>query len=437
MKSLTLFQKNKNNKIQEWKIWVIENGASGFPEVHILHGLIDGKKQTTFDVISSGVNEGKANATTALEQAYLVMERKITKQKEQGYSEEQSNIEQSFSIDWTKPLPKELCFFKPKNSIEDKKLKELEKAKRSRLSVKRDGLCHILYVSDFGIDLLSRRMDVVSDRFPHLISELKSLPPKTILLGEIIYEKNGRDDFKTCCSICRSDAEVAKQKQDSLGKVKYYVFDLAFYKGVNLLTTTTFGERRDLLINLLKQMNLKYTIISEIINKPFEDAMEEVKQRGLEGLVIWDSNGIMEEKRAFTLNGKSDRPNVLWKSKPKFELDAIARFDPDNEIGEWGNGKNKNKMKSVFIYQINDDGKEIFICKCGGGFTDEDREKYSNSKIFPLVFQIEFDSIISKTGSLRFPVFIRERKDKNINECVLDDRIIAAKSIEELDDEIE
>jgi ATP-dependent DNA ligase len=250
LKTITLYQRTKTGKTQEWSIWVVEQGESGYPEVHIRHGLTDGKKQTTYDVIKSGVNVGKANETTALQQAYLEMERKATKQREEGYkdSQEQAADDSLRTIDWSKPLPKELCFFKPKNSIDDSKLKKLDTAGHAVYSVKRDGLCHIAYVSDFGADMVSRRMDVVSDRFPHLTSTVKSLPAQTILLGEVIYEKDGRDDFNTCCSICRSDADEAQRKQDKLGKVKYYVFDVAFYKGECLLTTKTFAQRRELLL---------------------------------------------------------------------------------------------------------------------------------------------------------------------------------------------
>jgi ATP-dependent DNA ligase len=429
-----LYQKSKLGKTQIWSIWVEEKGKSGFPEVWIEHGQLGGKLQTTFDVVKSGVNLERANATNALAQAYLEMQRKTTKQLEQGYLENVEGINKDTSIDFSNPLPKSLCFFKPKTSCDDKKLAILEKNNQAIFSVKRDGLMHIIVSSDLGPRIYSRRMDDASGKFPHLISALAGLPKKTILLGEIIYDINGRDDFRTCCSICRSDDALAVQKQ-AQKKVSYYVFDIAFLNGVNLLTTMPFIERRKVLLGLLKGIKSEYVFPSEIIYKTHAEAMAEVKARKLEGLVIYDANGVMAENECYSLNGKAARPNVLWKSKPVFEGDFICRLDPDHGIGEWGTGKNKGKMKSVFLYQIDESGKESFICKCGGGFIDSDRDKFTNLSLYPRVFQIEFSDIMTGTGALRFPVFIRDREDKGIEECLLDPRIKAAREAEAEEEE--
>lgn len=172
-------------------------------------------------------------------------------------------------------------------------------------------------------------------------------------------------------------------------------------------------------------------MLSEIINKSHKEAMIEIKNRGLEGLVCWNGNELIEERKAYSFNGKAERPSICWKSKPKYELDGIVRFDPNNDIGELGSGKNKGLMKSVFLYQLDENEKEIYICKVGGGFNDVDRKKYSDKSLYPIVFQVEFDSVISGTGALRFPIFIRERPDKSIKECRLDSRIKKAREMTE------
>lgn len=407
--------------------------------MHTEYGLLDGKKQTTFDVIKSGTNKGKSNETTPLEQAMLVMQRKIIKQREEGYNDciEQAADNTTKTIDWSKTLPKELCFFKPKTSCAENKLSDLEAKDQVILSIKRDGLCHIVRQTERGPEIYSRRMDLCSEKFPHLMDVFKGLPEKTILLGEVIFDKDGKDDFKTCCSICRSDAALAIEKQDRIGKVKYYVFDIAFKDGKSLLTTTIFEKRREIMLGVVSRLNSKYVLPSEVISKKSKDALKEVIQRGLEGLVINTKSGIMKENEAFSFNGKSERPNCIFKLKPKYEMDVIARFDPDNGIGEWGSGKNKGKMKSVFLYQLDNSGKEHFISKCGSGFDDISREKWTSTDLYPAVFEVEFDSIISGTGALRFPVFVRHRPDKNIDECILDARIKEALGEENLDEDIE
>jgi len=436
VKRTILYQKTRTGKIQQWSIWVepADQTESGHPEVFTEYGQTDGKKQTTNDVIAEGVNVGKSNETTPFQQAILTMERKITKQKEKGYSDNIEDVkDKTANIDFSQPLSKELCFYKPKNSIDDKKIKVLEANNAAIYTVKRDGMMNIIrHSNDFGPEIYSRRMDLATDKYPHLVAEIKDLPKGTIILGEIILDKNGQDDFNGVSSICRSDPDKAIERQEELGKVSYYAFDLAYTDHQCLLTTTPYKERLAKLQSLLA--NKKYLMAPEVLNIPHSEALNNVKQRELEGLVVWDANGIMENDQAFTSNGKAYRPNVLWKSKPKHEDDLIVRFDPENGIGEYGKGKNNNKLKSVFCYQLDDDGNEVFLAKCGGGLSDEQREFYTNKATYPRVWRIEYDSIQAKTGSLRFPVFAGDRTltgDKQTTECLMSDVIKHARKANE------
>lgn len=428
MTKTTLFQTTRLGKIQQWSIWVEEKGKSGHPEVWIEHGQVDGKKQLAPDIISEGVNVGKANETTPLQQAELTMERKITKQREKGYTDdiEDNKTVSSLSL----PFPKELCFYKPKNSIDDKKIAKLEASKSAIFTVKRDGMMHIVCHTNDTTDIYSRRMDIVSDKYPHLTEAFSKLPYDVILLGEMILTaKFGKDDFNTVSRICRSDADKAIERQEEMGKLQYYIFDIAQAEGQELLTTRPYYERLNIINHLVRDIGSEYVLAPEIINKPHRDALEEVKRRKLEGLVVWDANGIMKSNEAYTMNGKAYRPNVLWKSKPKYEDDFIVRFDPDNEIGEYGSGKNNGKVKSVFVYQLDEDGNEIFLTKCGGGLSDEQRDFYTTAE-YPRVWKIEYDSIQPKSGSLRFPVFNADRTligDKDIHECIMSDTIRQAR----------
>lgn len=435
----TLYQKTKTDKIQQWTIWVEEKGQSGFPEVWIEHGQTDGKKQTTFDIIKSGVNIGKANETTPIQQAYLEMERKITKRVENGYLEDINKTSEKRTIDFNNILPKELCFYKPNNSIEKEDLLDLDKNKKAIYAVKRDGQMHVVRVSKkYGVEIYTRKMDLATEKYPHLHDALKTLPNGTILLGEIILDKNGKDDFNSISSICRSDPEEALVKQEELGKVSYYIFDLAFLNEKNLLASTGYGERLQKLKDLLKNIQSPYIQIVETINKNHKDALKETTKRELEGLVVWDADGIIKEDRYFTFNGKASRPKVVWKLKPKYEDDFIVRWDPDNKIGEYGTGKNHSKLRSVALYQLDDEGNEIYLGNCGGGLTDDQKTFYTNKNLYPRVWRIEYDSIQNKTGSLRFPVFNADRtlsNDKNINECVMSDAIKLARSLENEDEE--
>ena len=451
MNKTTLYQRTRTGKVQQWSIWVEEKGKSKHPEVWIEHGLVDGKKQLTNDIISKGVNEGKTNETTPLQQATLTMERRVTKQTEKGYRNNTEDLKKELSIDFTQPLPKELCFYKPKNSIDNKKIETLELEGRAVFTVKRDGMMHIIRKSDeFGVEIYSRRMDLVTDKYPHLVADLEKIQYNFILLGEIILDNNGKDNFNGVSQICRSDAEKAIERQEELGKVKYYIFDIAVIgeagKQETLLHTTTYIDRLNILegmiliflednSNILRCEILNYNddfcipINERRTNRTHESAIKEIKNRGLEGLVVWDSNGTMDPGASYTMNGKAYRPNVLWKSKPKYEDDFIVRFDPENNIGEYGKGKNNGKVKSVHLFQLDEDGQEVFLAKCGGGLSDKQRDFYTTAS-YPRVWRIEYDSIQPKTGSLRYPVFNIDRtlnKDKTLDECLMSDDIKKAR----------
>jgi hypothetical protein len=438
MKRTTLYQKTKiTSKIQQWDIWVVEKGKSGYPEVHTEYGHTEGKKQTTFDVVKEGVNEGKANATTPLQQAYLVLERKVTKQREQGYTDTLEGTEKSVEIDWTKPFPKELCFYKPQNSIEVEKLDALDKQGKSVYTVKRNGMCHIACQNDVGPTFYSRRMDVETYKYPHLMESLKNLPPQTVLLGELVLVVDGKDSLNAVSKICRCKPAEAILRQEAVGKVQYVVYDLAFLKGKNLLTTLPYKERRAQMLDVVKALKSKHIEASEVISKPHLKALEEAVDRKLEGLVVWDASGVIKDGRAFTFNGKPVRPSAVSKYKPKYRDDFIARWNPANSIGDYGKGKNKDRIGQAFLYQLLD-GKEVFISKCGGGLTDANRELYTNVDLFPRVWEVEYSSIQPGTGSLQHPEFKEDRTtlgDKDLDECEMSSEIKAAREAEIEEDE--
>lgn len=433
MKETILYKKSRVGKILIWTIWVEPQGDSGHPEIWIEFGQVDGKLQTTFDIISEGVNVGKANETTPLEQAGLMMERKITKQREEGYRDTIKEAQAVQTIDWDKRLPKNLCFYKPKNSIDAKKIAKLEKEKRLLMSVKYDGMCYIVRKSkELGVEIYSRRMELETDKFPHLISGFNKMPNGTILLGEMTYSgnKDHMKDFKVVTQICRSkEAEKAIRRQEEFGKVSYRIFDMAFANHKCLLTSEQYLRRYGKISDLVESIGSDYIKKVHMLYTSHTEALQYVRDNKLEGLVIYDANGIMKENEAFTWNGKSHRPGVLWKSKPKYEDDFIIRFCPKDGIGEFGKGKNNRKVKSVFMYQLDDNNQEVYLGKCGGGLSDKQRDFYTTAE-YPRVWCVEYDAIQPGSGSLRYPVFNSDRTiigDKTIDECMMSEEIKAAR----------
>jgi len=441
MSKTILYGKTRTGKTKVWSAWVVESGESGYTEIHYEWGMTDGKKQLTIDLVKKGVNEGKANATTPLEQALLTIERKAKKKQEEGYIENLDSVDdQEQSIDFGAPFPKNLCFYKPKNSIDKKKIQKLEKAKRLMKSVKEDGQMYVIRKSkSFGVEIYSRRMELETDKFPHLVPALKNLRNGTILLGEMTLPNydNHMKAFKYISKICRSEAEKSINYQKKFGKVVYKAYDVAFYGNKNYLTSVKYKDRfkqakistalcKSNYVDTVEMLDSKY--------KTHKEAMQYIMDNKIEGMVLWDPEGIMEDGAAYTFNGKAYRPNTLWKSKPKYEDDFIVRFDPDNGIGEYGKGKNSNKLKSVYCYQLDDDGNEVYLGLCGGGLSDKQRTYYTDEADYPRVWKIEYDALQLETGSLRYPVLYSDRTiigDKDIEECLMSDAIKQARQEKE------
>lgn len=425
----TLYKKTRTGKVQQWKIWVKNDKSQEFPEVWTEYGLVDGKKQTTFDVIESGVNVGKSNETTPLQQAHLTMERKIVKQKEEGYRDTLDDTQEDQDINMDEQFPKELCFYKPKNSIDSNKIKKLEKSGRLIITVKEDGFMYIIRkTKKFGVEIYSRRMELETNKFPHVAKEAEQLPDGIVLLGEMVLDNNEYHllSFKKASSICRSDPEKCLERQREFGKTSYKIFDVAFYNNKCMLTSKKYKERIKIAETLVNEIKSDFVGVVKQLDMAHNDAMKYVKENKREGLVLWDSDGIMEKGAAYTFNGKAYRPNVLWKSKPKFEDDFIVRWDVENGIGDYGSGKNKGKIKNVFLYQLDENGKEIYLGKCGGGLTDSNRDYYTDKGKFPRVWRIEYDGVQPGTGALRYPEFNADRTDvgdKDIGECIISDQI--------------
>ena len=119
-----------------------------------------------------------------------------------------------------------------------------------------------------------------------------------------------------------------------------------------------------------------------------EDLLQQTIERGYEGLVLKEARSLYEFKKS-----------AYWcKVKKTHTVDLQV-----TDVIE-GTGKYVGTMGALQCIQDNG-----YVVKVGTGFTDEDRQQFWNSK--PDMIEVKFQEK-TKAGSLRFPVFIRERADK-------------------------
>lgn len=198
-----LYERSTTGKITEWAIEVVSC------KFRTITGFVDGKKVTSAWTECSGKNEGKANATTAEEQALSEATATHRKRKEHGAFENIKDIDNE-------------TFFEPMlaKKLEDR----IHKLKFPVYSnVKLDGVRCIVKANGMwtreGKELIST---------PHIFEDLKPLfkkNPNLILDGELYCNKLA-NDFNKIISLVRKKKPTAEDFAESKTVIQYYVYDL-------------------------------------------------------------------------------------------------------------------------------------------------------------------------------------------------------------------
>jgi ATP-dependent DNA ligase len=299
-------------------------------------------------------------------------------------------------------------------------------------------------------------MDLVTDHYPHIVEKLGNLEVEdgTILVGEMVMlNENGSDNFKAVSKICRSKIDLAlayqgfsefpkKHKDETvIGKIGYYVFDVPFLNGVDLISTVNVRTRLARIREIFsvfgtlhlstglqandadakRESKARERMLREhhiaplkIFHLTPENDLEISKELGVEGWVVMDADAVYGDK-GYSFDGKARRPNGIWKRKSKYEDEFII-----SGVYE-GSGRNRGRFGGFLIQQIHPETGERIDCgKCGGGFTDEHREAFLDDGLIGQTIKVEFDSRQpEKDGvyALRFPVYA-SFCDKAPEECI-------------------
>jgi hypothetical protein len=390
--------------------------------------------------------KGKKNTKaymTAAENACFNMDRMIRKKMEEGYVEVGLDGRPLLGgaadeIDFDESLPKNLCFSKPRNTVSDSFIKKQEKAGNIIWTTKYNGMMVVAQLDSGGVpNLYSRRMDDLTEHFPHLTAALlkMSFPGKSILLFEAYMgEGKKKKDLLRCQSIMRSKAEKAVQKQEDDEWMTFYLIRLPVWKGQLLEHLNTCEKQCQLIENTFTERFMEYRdpaiedqflFTLENFDGTAEEADELAEKHGLEGWVGYLRDAVMGG-HSFSFHGKPDRPSCCFKRKAEYEDDFIAYFDPEKStkefpMGSWGSGKNMGKVGTFSLYQMDPKtGEVIYICEVGSGFTDKQRTDFLEAE-FPLVAVVKYTSRQytsegDDTNALEFPRFDQQHPDKTTDE---------------------
>jgi len=486
-RSLTTFVEMRREGKQNTQVWLAWSDGE---EVVSQWGILDGQMQETVDIPGAKGKEGTQAWVDPRQAAFDQLVRDIRTKAQKGYEivsvlrgnlkaileGELADVTRADNIFFDGPLPNNIAFSKPQNSIEPKKLMKLAARPTEGhggpplvWSVKKNGMCYIVSKDKHDkVWIQSRgKLIVENDKFPHLVEEFEAfLPPMSILLCELyVKEGKSKDDFRGMQQISNSLVPRALEMQKKLGLVHAYVFRVPFWKGANMEENSACTVWLEFLQNLIDgwenekgppQLGFADTEFIHgliITDDSYEDALKEMVEEGYEGYVVYDCWGSLGEKHLSFL-GQPDRPNVCWKVKQALEDDFIAVWDPDGDLahctskchvdltpvrtgktdvcpgcgkklttdGTWGTGKNKKRVGSMSLYQYDKNGGLIYICEFASGLTDEDKQEIADMGSCEMIAQIGYQdrSFISQgadSNALTHPKLLSWRDDKDPKEC--------------------
>ncbi len=275
--------------------------------------------------------------------------------------------------------------------------------------VKYDGFRALAGIAAGKVSLQSRNGLDLSERFPRIHRALKKLRvPDCVLDGEIV-------------ALDRKGASKFQELQQSGTRQRYIAFDLLWLQGEDV-RNRPLEERRELLESVLSNVETPI-VLSERISGRFQDALDEARARGEEGLLA--------KRRGSTYRGERGREWRKVKVHATQEL-AIVGYTPISS-GE--------RMIGALLLGVMDKGMLRYAGKVGTGFSDKVRRELlemleGERSATPIaahaprmrdavwvmpkhVAQLEFTEWTAE-GRVRHPAFQGLRPDKKPEECVVE-----------------
>ena len=154
--------------------------------------------------------------------------------------------------------------------------------------LKFDGIRLIGVKKDDKVSLLSRNENELTRRFPEIVEAIKTLPARECVIdGEVVaLDEEGRSSFQLL---------QAREMEGRKSPVYFYAFDLLQLDGKSLLSLPL-EARKNVLERLCSGVGdpIRY---SGAIGGDAKQLLDEVKRRGLEGIIGKQRNSVYEPGR--------------------------------------------------------------------------------------------------------------------------------------------
>jgi bifunctional non-homologous end joining protein LigD len=209
--------------------------------------------------------------------------------------------------------------------------------------LKFDGIRLIGVKRDKKVSLLSRNQNELAGRFPEVVEAIKTLPARECVIdGEVVaLDEEGRSSFQLL---------QAREMEGRKTPVYFYAFDLLQLDGKSL-ASLPLEARKNVLEKLCADARdpIRY---SGAIGGDAKRLLEEVKRRGLEGIIGKQRNSVYEPGR---------RSTAWIKLKCVNEQEFV--------IGGYTPPQGSRKYFGAILVGYYENKKLVFAGKVGTGFT--------------------------------------------------------------------
>lgn len=275
-----------------------------------------------------------------------------------------------------------------------------------------DGYRAIASVQNGKVDLYSRNHLSFNKDYVPIVKAVEKISHNVVLDGEVVVlDSKGNSNFQA----------LQNYRTSGKGKLTYAVFDLLNLNGQDLREMPLI-QRKELLQEVVKQLDDPAVIYSEHVLTNGEKLFEKARKKEWEGIIAKKADSVYEE----------DRRTMNWlKMKVLNEQEAII-------CGYTAPRGSRKKLGALVLGVLEDGGKLRYVGHCGGGLNGElidmlyDRLQPLRQKapVFKekiktnmpvtwvkptLVCQVKFSSW-TEGGHLRQPIFLGLREDKPASE---------------------
>jgi ATP-dependent DNA ligase len=375
-----------------------------------------GGKETIHERICTPKNEGKTNATTAIQQAIVEMEAKIKEKMEDGYTAEIPSNDESTRVDQPRDyealfseLPKTFAPCKPISKIPSKIDLRTYFGQR-----KRDGHCILSIMNDKGQTRIYSRgiQDIthIGMIIPCISQMIGHMKKNSFCLHELTFERNSdkKEQPRVVASVIRKkepkDALAEYTNVSEQGIFKCTTFDIMFWDN-EFIGSKPYTDRHA----IIKSAGFSYDAMIPY-SVWFETCNLFIKQ-DWEGFILRnDATSAIH----YTLNGKPDRAGSYKYKFLKTEDFLIVK------AAKGTGGAHIGILAQFTIAQYDNKNKLVEYGNVGPGtLTHEElaqltQDIETGKRKFPFGVEIEYQEREEDSGCLKFGQIqrIREFTDK-------------------------